>query len=526
MLASVLAGYLDSVGEREFDAPFTALLLSLGFTEVRYLHGSTEFGKDFIAKKAVGGVVHQYAFQTKATPVTLNDLRPQLDLLRMNTLAHPNFDRDLPRRAVVVTTRRLTGQARLDAQNHAEELKRSGQQDFEVWEQEHLLEHLLTAPEIALTGDHTPAFIEAVSRIDQRKGDDLDLERYSRQWIGATVKPWRPVLEAAILARHCRAQERLDLACFVALAAVRVTWTRAWPPDGRAEAAADLAKELFRDAANELWRQCDDALLDPRNMVAIHDPITAFATYPVRCLRLVEILSLLALSLPVDDGKRLKIASYVEQFVKRQPGMAHPLSDRFAVSLIPPMVLTRRHGSAATVHDWLIRLAKWVADRCEMGLGLAGTSATPEEALQRLVCASLEHVTLTRRRDSYLATVVLDLAACCELPDAYDSARNEFLAVGLSTPFLYCPDGLAQFQTEDAELRLEVNTPYADVWAPTDDWKTAPHHVAEPDRHLCGIGRSWDLLASSAAQRDRHFLSAIRTLLRPSGGLLHDARRS
>jgi hypothetical protein len=53
MLASVVAGYLDSVEEREFDVPFMALLRAMGFSDVHFLHGAQEFGKDFIAKREI-----------------------------------------------------------------------------------------------------------------------------------------------------------------------------------------------------------------------------------------------------------------------------------------------------------------------------------------------------------------------------------------------------------------------------------------------------------------------------------------
>jgi hypothetical protein len=51
MLGAVVEHFLDHVSEREFDAPFIALLLKLGFRDVHYLHGQYEFGKDFILER-------------------------------------------------------------------------------------------------------------------------------------------------------------------------------------------------------------------------------------------------------------------------------------------------------------------------------------------------------------------------------------------------------------------------------------------------------------------------------------------
>ena len=94
-----------AVTEREFDAP----LLAAGFTDVHFLHGVFEFGKDFIAKgpKPPDGdtgtgnpalwVPHQFALQSKAG---------DLGEARLDGLAHPSFDLGLPHAGVLVTTGR------------------------------------------------------------------------------------------------------------------------------------------------------------------------------------------------------------------------------------------------------------------------------------------------------------------------------------------------------------------------------------------------------------------------------------
>ena len=113
MLADAIGNYVDSLAEREFDAPFIALLRLHGFTDIHFLHGPFEFGKDFIAKRVEEGVQYQYAFQTKAGNIGIsewNQCRGQIDLLRTDALAHPNFDGNLPRRARFVITGRLWGE--------------------------------------------------------------------------------------------------------------------------------------------------------------------------------------------------------------------------------------------------------------------------------------------------------------------------------------------------------------------------------------------------------------------------------
>ena len=60
MLDDVLGRYLDDLEEREFDAPFMALLRSMRYEDIHFLHGTFEFGKDFIAKRTDSDSTTQY----------------------------------------------------------------------------------------------------------------------------------------------------------------------------------------------------------------------------------------------------------------------------------------------------------------------------------------------------------------------------------------------------------------------------------------------------------------------------------
>jgi hypothetical protein len=102
MLANAVESYLNDLEEREFDVPFVALLRALGFLDNHHLHSPFEFGKDFIAKGKYGERLSQFTFQTKGGDIEMSDwygCRGQIDLLRANSLAHPAFDRSVPRQA-------------------------------------------------------------------------------------------------------------------------------------------------------------------------------------------------------------------------------------------------------------------------------------------------------------------------------------------------------------------------------------------------------------------------------------------
>src|SRR5258708_35234323 len=130
MIENVIGSYLESLEEREFDEPFMALLRASGFTDIHFLHGSFEFGKDFIGKGTDNGVLCQFCFQTKAGDIGVREWREgrgQIDDMRTNKIAHPAFERDLPVRAVFVTTGRLVGAARPTSQQYKEYLRGLGE---------------------------------------------------------------------------------------------------------------------------------------------------------------------------------------------------------------------------------------------------------------------------------------------------------------------------------------------------------------------------------------------------------------
>ncbi|MEK7994496.1 MAG: hypothetical protein AAB403_11895 [Planctomycetota bacterium] len=524
MIADVVGSYLDTLEEREFDAPFIALLRSLGFRDIHFLHGSFEFGKDFIAKGDDQGAPAQFSFQTKAGNLGLTDwnaCRGQIDMLRTNSLAHPAFDGRMPRKAVFVTTGRLVGGAALAAQQYAQHLAQFGEIGFVTWDRETLVELITKTPEIGLASEAQGAFLELIGQIDQKRIEEKEIELFSQRWLSATgsMTLHTSALEAAVIANRLRRNERIDLACFVGLCLIRAAWARthaAEPVDDAAMLTANTGRQLFRHYAWDLFDRCGDDLLDPLNMVRTHHPMAAHVTYPVRCLRLVEILGLLGLlESEAGDPRSQNLRDFLIKFIDNNPGTAHPISDRWAVSLIPPVLMLGRAGHAQPVRRLLQNVIKWVADRYDSdSRGLAGPDSSPEEELEYLLGEPFEHIETDRRAESYIATVVLDLAAMLEMGDLFNIARNEFLAVDAVLPVVEVPDTPGQYIFGGEGACFTPNMEYADSWEPADGWRVAPHHTrAVTDYYLQRIGRWWDLLALSAVLRDRHFLETCRHFL-------------
>jgi hypothetical protein len=342
LLTDAIASYVNSLNEREFDAPFMALLRLQGFTDIHFLHGSFEFGKDFIAKGIEQGQKFQYIFQSKAGDINLSawsDLRGQIDMLRTDSLAHPNFDKDLPRKAILVVTGRLVGGAPLAAQQYGEHLKTLNELQFITWDRDSLIDMIARDP-VCLSGSSLELLQMLGSQLDQL--NFTVLEKYSRSWIRATwnTANLRDSLEAAVIASHCRRSNRLDLACYIALMLLRSTFATVHDEQVLAETAAvaiAMTKAQFRHYALELWNECEGSFLEPDQILWADGSAIPFVTYPVRCMTILELLGMLGLLEREIDPNNLispKIATYLEQFITSNVGTAHIPSDRWAISLV------------------------------------------------------------------------------------------------------------------------------------------------------------------------------------------------
>lgn len=528
-LNDVLVDYLDRVTEREFDATFLLLLRGAGFRDIHHLHGAYEFGKDFIAKR--DGL--QWAFQTKAGDINLGAwrvVRPQIEEMLHNDIAHPSFDVTAHRRAVLVTTGRLIGGAPADAQQHSMYLTRRHQPAFsadeqatqthgslvEIWDRETLLEDMATNPDISLnTWNETGVFglLEILGDISSRRATVQSIERLTRNWDGND--PVRACLAAAIVASQCQMASRQDLACHVALCLTR-TSSIAFHDRGDvdAELLLDAARTLYASLAQELRTSTGPIRENPTELHAAGSEPPGSITYAIRCSVIVETLGLLGLlrAAQGDVLESLAIAKELSAFVAHQPGAAHPISDRWAASLVPAATLLRRHQQPQLV-PWLEDVSAWICDRHYRLPGLASVYADPRREIDYLLGDPYDHVVLPRRKQSLLASTILDLGSTLELPDLFVDAYNDFTSVDLAYPVMEPLDGVGQYGFDGTGIRYEPNIDFDEHHDFTASWKTAVHHRRAPSTYkLQQTGRAWELLATGAVVRDRLFLPAIREL--------------
>lgn len=137
-----------------------------------------------------------------------------------------------------------------------------------------------------------------------------------------------------------------------------------------------LAHDLFEAYASELWALCGPSDLDPRELIA-SDEQGVFLAYPVRCLRLMEMIGMFGLLLEPDEQR--PVAKWLLPFLERQPGAAHPISDRWTVSMLPALLLAR-NADAGGIGPYLERVVARLGDTHDGVIDLAPPYNVPELA--------------------------------------------------------------------------------------------------------------------------------------------------
>lgn len=512
MLDDAVAAFLDSVTERAFDEPLLAITRAQGFTDVHLVHGQREFGKDVIGRRAG----EQWAWQSKAGDINQTDWRGltgQLDELRVVNLGHGSFDPNLPRHPVLVTTGRLTGNAPDLYRDYNQRACERDEPELDLWDRDTLIGFLSGNPDAILRGSMDGQLLAVLGSVDEKTATMGSIELFSRRWTA-----WEPerlaglgVIEAGLLCERLKQADRLDLACHVALSLIRGTWASG-AGGAVSSVAADSAGQLFEVYARDLWNECDGRLLREKGLVG-YSRFSAWVTYPVRCIRIAEMIALLSLRVrETEPDLSAEITDWLTQFANAHPGVAHPISDQYAVSLVP-IALAIAAVDENAARTLLQQTTVWLCDAYERGqLGLAGVDVEPIEEIERLIGSPFESVDRPRRNGSLIATVLLDLCSILEMSDVYADVYNDIEAVRIYPWVLRLADGPDQYLKTGLANRLD---PYVDFAEGLDiSEEVAPHHRDTAGSQLCRHGRAWDLLAISAALRDRHFLEAIRSLAR------------
>ncbi|MBI1335226.1 MAG: hypothetical protein GC165_20375 [Armatimonadetes bacterium] len=526
MLRNVVADFLDNVRkERDFDAPFLALLSAMGFSDVHLTHGTIEKGKDFIAK--ISG--EQWVFQTKKGDLGVGDLNGgimgQLQAAAMTEQGHPAFDKNLSRRIVLVTTGTVTQPAADQINSFSTDaLAKLEYPPVEIWDRNKLIELLLKhglqgIRSTRLSGVDLAAqgrFFVLYGSVVRKSPELAEIEEHSLSWLDKELPDRERVLigtiESSILAGKCRDGGLLYDALYCDLAALRMGMfelREATDPSRRAELLTLCESQIdtvvgsasdYIEAVWNIWTAADKKLDG-----AIHSA-SIFATYPIHCSRVIEALGLIALGSDVEQARFA--ASRLIEFVESEPGVSHPISDRYAVSIVTACLALERHGRQDISKSLIEKATVWLCDRVEFGAGIAHIDATVQEEIDQLLGYPFSGLNVESARSNLLASALVDLAAHSTDTKLYTDVVNDLKAVEIYPEYFQPADTSAQFLIDHDEVVHYPGVEFADNLVPDNGLGYAPYGPYEPTtfalfESLGFIG----YVSISLLLRDRYFPS-------------------
>jgi hypothetical protein len=427
-----------------------------------------------------------------------------------NTIAHPSFDAGLPRQIVLVTSGDLRGNARLAVQNLNDGLLRElGRLPVLCWSGQNLSDFFI---EHGLSGVHRATaegfvdygrFFLAYAHAVQGTLTDRDIEEYSRQWPDPTIPLDRRLLRAAveteILAQRCADRGNYWEAVTGHLALLRVLCAATYT-----DAETDLTEtfnegvrrlhELGLGFLNEIraaWGPQQDLFATPFGALDV-------TTYLVHCARIAELASIVYLTTPIDQDRE-QFLSFLEDFVRSEPGCAHPLSDRYAVSLVRMALVLLEARRDERVQELIRQATVWLCDRYQYGMGLAAFHVDELEETKTLLGYPFDFITLSERRDSFLAAALSDLAAFTGDRELYEAVVNDIKACRIVPQYFQARDTVGACSIEGADVLVYPSVGYEDELTAFEGFR-----FANSFQFVDAFGPTAAMLLSSLL-RDRFF---------------------
>jgi hypothetical protein len=526
MLRNVLEDYLIGIrDERDFDFPLASLLRAMGFYDVHFTHGGGEIGKDFIAKRVEDGTEYQYAIQSKKGDINQSEFRNNImgQLLEASLLglSHPQFDRDLPRRIILVTSGRLSGNAPLTFQDFNLELEAKYQKEkVTFWGKDQLIDffeeyglssiHQFTSR--GVTG-YTQFFLIYSKALDGNLSD-REIENFSRLWIDESLEYRKRVLrasiEAEIIVSKLIGNGKLYESLTVYLSLARVMLQAMFESDDEyiveiyqqliKQNILPLCKEFYSQFKNS-WESASKQLLP----LAGEKTGLPMLNYLVWSARILE-LTALYFFLTKDKAERDEIIAFLIEFIEREAGCGHIPGDRYAISVVWPVLALIKMGELDKALSLIKHSVIWVCDRVEHGFGLAHYDADEYEETATLLGYPFDSIQVEENRSSYLATIAADLAAFIGDKEFYSSVINDLEACEVVYSYWQVPDTKAILTITTEECIAYPNIPHQYSLIDFEEFNYAEHIKHEPDSFKIAekAGLS-SLILLSVLLKDRYF---------------------
>ena len=441
MLKRVIEDYLESIEEIQFFLPFASLLRLKGYYDVHIIHGTTEFGKDIIAKKYKDNAPIQYFFQLKAGDINLSkyrsEIQPQLLEAVINNLSHPNFDQNATKNVYFVTTGIIKPPATIAFQdfNRLIETKYSFAPILSIEKTELVedFENYGIEPFFALHNDPTfvGEFFEFYSKIKNNKVcDSFCIEKYTRRWIYTDINNkinrlqvfFEAYLFSALL---LKSKQYYQAVLFIAALARFLAKCKLYSKHNKIllEYLDKIIGSLIIDV-KAIYNQGDTLASH-----AASSGLLAIFRYPKLCLHTLELLSLYNLLL---SNANTNLNTLIVDIIQKERGWERPLSDNFAMSVAFIGLSLIKNNEDQLLKKIINNITIFLCDRYS-NIGLADLGASEDEEFEQLLSEYLDGLKHQNTRASFLASILLDLAYLTNDQAFYESIANDLLASSIIT---------------------------------------------------------------------------------------------
>lgn len=535
MINLVVSQYLDSINdERDFDFPFMVLIHEMDFYDIHWTHGKWEYGKDFIAKLDIDGETVQYIFQSKAGDINLskwrNDIAPQLQEAITNTLSHPNFDSELARQIVFVTTGDLQGGAINAAQNWNDDFVPNTlkARKVEFWCKPQLIKSI---ENYGLSGIHSTTaqgfadhanFFGFYSNCLLGKISTRQIELYSHYWLDTSLpiskRILRATVEAEIFARALLNNDKIFEAIICYLAAIRVIFH--WSYEQASTVYLDNLKQNFNLAMLRVQSLSENYLeqiikeRSAHNQDLVSAGFGGIFTYLVHLCRIFEIAGLAYFIYPSEE-KQYNIFELVNELLKDEQGVGKIPSDRYAVSIIAPVLIAIHQGKIHVAQALIEKTANWLLERVVHGNSIANFDSSEIEEVNTLLGSPDLDITI-HQGGGFLRVLLTDLAAFTDDAEFYNKI-SEVLAKTAFPTYWQVKDTVGLTLVEGQDIIQYSNIAIESILTQFDDYAYSEHISNEIDRlSLVDTFGSSGLFVLIFLLRDRYFPKQWKSILATS----------
>lgn len=514
MLRRVVENYLESIKEVQFFLPFSYLLSLKGYYDVHIIHGSTEFGKDMIAKKIEDDVPVQCLFQLKAGDINLSkyrdEIQPQLLEAAVNNLAHPNFDPQLDKKIFFVTTGTIKPPATLAFQafNNTLQTKYKLEPILSI-EKLNLIEDFVIhglEPFFAIHSD--PAFVgeffDLYAKIKNNKQlDSFSIEAYTRRWIKTDcendINRLQVFLEAYLFSTLLYKSKRYYLAVLF-LAGLARFLSKSGLYAQHCQVVIEYVNIIVKNLVEDVRAVYNNgqALVNPASATGL----LAIFKYPKICLHTLELLSLANL---LSDKPDPELKAIISEVIQRERGWERPLSDNYAMSVALIGLSLLKNDDYVLLRKLVNNITIWLCDRYD-NIGIAQLGAAEDEEYEQLLSEYLDGLNHQKSKSSFTASILLDLAFFADDPQFYDSIANELRASSIIVERYHILNDTDIYEYEGINNSYdpEYSKKYLDVYS---------RGIAVEKEHNKVTSRSPALFFLMFLLRDRLFPTFIRDLI-------------